>query len=203
MSSRDGQTFKRWSEAVIPITAPEDRDTNRSNYMAWGVVQLPHSDRELSVYATEAYYQGPDSRIRRFTYRVDGFVSVKASGGVGRLLTKPLVFEGDRLQVNFATFDQGTLRAELQDAAGNPIPGFTLADSTAVSGDEIEQVLSWSGGADVGQLAGTPVRVLFELSDAELYSFHFRSVPEPSASRMGSLGMLLLLLMGAPRPVRR
>jgi len=180
MSSRDGQTFQRWNEALIPITAPEDRDGNRSNYMAWGLVQLPHSDRELSVYATEAYYEGPDSRIRRFTYRVDGFVSAGATGGVGQLLTKPPLFEGDRLQVNFATFGQGTLRAELQDAAGNPIPGFTLADSQALSGDEIEQVLSWSGDTNVGQLAGTPVRILFELHDADLYSFHFSPVPEPS-----------------------
>ena len=73
---------------------------------------------------------------------VDGFVSVNASGGIGELLTKPFVFEGDRLEVNFATFDQGTLRAELQDADGNAVPGFTLADAEPVSGDEIEQVLS-------------------------------------------------------------
>ena len=179
MSSRDGETFARWDEALIPITAPEDRDQNRSNYMAWGLVELPHSDRELSVYATEAYYSGPDSRIRRFTYRTDGFVSVKADGGVGELLTKPLVFEGDWLEVNFATFDQGYLLAELQDADGNPIPGFTLADAQPVSGDEIEQMLSWSGGWDVSELAGSPVRLRFELHNADLYSFRF--VPEPSS----------------------
>ena len=68
MSSRNGATFDRWQEALIPITAPEDRDGNRSNYMAWGLVQLPHSDRELSVYATEACYEVPDGRLRRFTY---------------------------------------------------------------------------------------------------------------------------------------
>jgi len=173
MSSRNGVTFDRWQEALIPITAPEDRDRNRSNYMAWGLVELPHSDRELSVYATEAYYEGPDSRIRRFTYRVDGFVSVNASGGIGELLTKPFVFEGDQLEVNFATFDQGTLRAELQDADGNAIPGFTLADAEPVSGDKIEQVLSWSGGWDVSALAGAPVRLRFELNDADLYAFQF------------------------------
>src|SRR5690606_18993266 len=55
MSSRDGRTFHRWTEPVIPFTAPEDRDGNRSNYMAWGLVQLPGAERELSVYATEAY----------------------------------------------------------------------------------------------------------------------------------------------------
>ena len=29
MSSRNGVTFERWQEALIPITAPEDRDRNR------------------------------------------------------------------------------------------------------------------------------------------------------------------------------
>jgi len=90
------------------------------------------------------------------------------------LLTKPLAFAGDRLQVNFATTGAGTLRAELQDAEGNPLPGFTLADSQPAAGDEIAQVLSWTGGPDVGPLAGTPVRILFELDEADLYSFQFQ-----------------------------
>ena len=88
MSSRDGVLFDRWQEPLIPITAPEDRDGNRSNYMAWGLVPTGDDGRELSVYATEAYYAGPDSRIRRFTYRTDGFVSAKASGGIGELVTR-------------------------------------------------------------------------------------------------------------------
>ncbi len=183
MSSRDGVTFNRWDEAIIPITAPEDRDGIRSNYMAWGLVQLPHSDRELSVYATEAYWEGPDSRIRRFTYRVDGFVSVNSTGGAGQLLTKPLIFEGDTMHVNFATFDQGTLRAELQDMGGNPIPGYTLNDFQPLSGDEIDQVMTWNGSADVGQFARTPVRILYELENADLYSFQFTGPPQPTIGR--------------------
>ena len=78
MSSRDGVLFRRWPAALIPITAPQDRDGNRSNYMTWGLLELPGRPNELSVYATEAYYAGPGSRVRRFTFRTDGFVSVHA-----------------------------------------------------------------------------------------------------------------------------
>jgi hypothetical protein len=173
MTSRDGRTFRRWPEALIPITAPEDRDGNRSNYMTWGLVRLPHSDRELSVYATEAYYTGPDSRVRRFTYRVDGFVSVRASASGGRVVSKPLVFSGRKLVVNFAAKEQGSLRIELQDAEGKPIPGFTLADCVALDGDEIDKTVAWKGGADVGALAGKPVRLQFDLKSADLFSFRF------------------------------
>ena len=173
MTSRDGRTFHRWPEALIPITAPEDRDGNRSNYMTWGQVQLPGNDKEYSIYATEAYYTGPDSRVRRFTYRVDGFVSVRAGVGGGELVTKLLVFSGGKLAVNFVTREGGSVRVELQDADGRPIERFTLADSTAIRGDAIDQPVAWKNGDDVGALAGKPIRLRFELNNADLFSFRF------------------------------
>ena len=54
MSSRDGLNFRRFNDAVIPETAPQDRSGNRSNYMTWGLLSLPGKPDELSVYATEA-----------------------------------------------------------------------------------------------------------------------------------------------------
>ena len=187
MTSRDGETFDRWDEALIPITAPEDRDGNRSNYMAWGLVQLPYSDRELSVYATEAYYEGPDSRIRRFTYRVDGFVSVQSTGP-GEVLTKPLLFEGNRLRINYAAFNGGSLEVELQDADGVAIPGFTYADFEALTGDEVDCTLSWGDQSDVGALEGTPVRIRLRLNNADLYSFQFFTFLEGDLNGDGIVG---------------
>lgn len=173
MTSRDGRNFRRWPEALIPITAPEDRDGNRSNYMTWGLVQLPHSDCELSVYATEAYYTGPDSRVRRFTYRVDGFVSVRASADGGRVVSKPLVFTGRKLVVNFTAQEHGSLRVELQDGAGNPIPGFSLGDCPPLVGDQIDATVAWRPGADLAPLAGKAIRLQFDLKNADLFSFRF------------------------------
>jgi hypothetical protein len=173
MTSRDGRTFHRWTEALIPVTAPEDRAGNRSNYMAWGLVKLPGADKEYSVYATEAYYTGPSSRLRRFTYRVDGFVSARASAQGGQLRTRPLRFAGDRLAINYATLPQGQVRVAIEDAAGEPLEGFRLADCPAIRGDAIEHTVAWKGGTSVGRLAGRPVRLRFELRDADLFSFRF------------------------------
>jgi hypothetical protein len=174
MSSRDGRTFHRWTEALIPVTAPQNRDGNRSNYMTWGLVQLPGADKEFSLYATEAYYTGPSSRVRRFTCRVDGFVSVQASAAGGELVTRPLRFAGTKLALNFTTTDQGRIRVELQDAAGQTLPGFSLADCQAISGDAIEQAVSWQTRTDTSALAGKPIRLRFELQNADLYSLRFR-----------------------------
>lgn len=173
MTSRDGCTFRRWPEALIPVTAPENRDGNRSNYMTWGMVKLPGNDNEYSVYATEAYYTGPDSRVRRFTYRFDGFVSVQASAAGGQLITKPLRFAGIKLTINAATTAEGRIRVEIQDTTGQAIDGFALADCQPFSGDAIEHPVTWIGGADIGSLAGQPVRLRFECQDADLYSLRF------------------------------
>lgn len=170
MSGRDGVRFRRWNEALIPITAPKDRDGNRSNYMTWGLLPLPGNDRELSVYATEAYYTGPGSRVRRFTFRTDGFVSVRA-GGKGTLLTKPLTFTGSKLTLNIAS--QGSTRVELQNANGKPLRGFKLADCAHITGDSVEHAVRWKSGTDLGRLAGQPVRLHFELNNADLFALRF------------------------------
>jgi hypothetical protein len=68
---------------------------------------------------------GPHSRLRRFTYRLDGFVSVRASGLGGEVVTKPLTFSGSKLAINFATNVQGSVRVEIQEVEGRPINGLT------------------------------------------------------------------------------
>jgi len=177
MASRDGTVFHRFTEALIPTSAPQDRDGNRSNYMTWGLVQLPgrdrDRDRELSVYATEAYYSGPGGRIRRFVYRLDGFAALHAGPDGGEAITRPVRFQGRKLVVNFRTSGAGNVRVELRDAAGTPLPGFALSDSRALRGDEITATLAWARGSDLGQLAGQPVTIRFFLEDADVFSFRF------------------------------
>lgn len=174
MSSRDGVNFHRWNEPVIPRTAPADRDGNRSNYMANGLLRLPGNDREYSVYGTEAYYTGPDSRLRRFTYRVDGFVSAHANGEGGTLVTKPLTFNGKQLVINFATGEGGSVQVELLQPDGTPIAGYDLASATTLTGDEIEQSVTWKEKDNVAEHAGKPVKVRFHLKNADVYSMRFR-----------------------------
>jgi hypothetical protein len=63
---------------------------------AWGIVEtrpaIPGTPNELSVYSTEGYYQGEFCQIRRYSLRLDGFVSLSAPMSGGEIVTKPLVF---------------------------------------------------------------------------------------------------------------
>jgi hypothetical protein len=178
MSSRDGVTFKRWGEAFIrPGLRPRDNWMYGDNYQSWGVVEteseLPGAPAELSFYATEGYCRGESTTFRRYTLRLDGFVSVQAPMSGGEFITKPLLFEGSRLVLNFSTSAAGSVGIEIQDIGGQPIRGFSLSDCVELIGDEIERVVSWKNGRDVSQLAGQPVRLRFVMKDADLYALHF------------------------------
>lgn len=174
MISRDGVHFKRYDDAVIPETAPADRGGNRSNYMAWGILSLPGKPDELSVYATEAYYGPVPGRVRRFVYRLDGFVSLRADASGGEVLTRPFTFDGSTLILNYSANQNGSLRVGMLDQAGNEIPGFTVADCFPLTGDSVDVAVKWKGGPKIESLAGEPVRARFFLESADLYSIQFR-----------------------------
>jgi hypothetical protein len=178
MSSRDGVTFARWAEAFIRPGLISEKWHNRSNYIWWGLVEtasaLPGEGRELSLYTNERYYyEGQGAKTRRYTCRVDGFVSLHASHEGGEVLTRPLTFEGDILAINFSTSAAGGLRVQIEDSDGGVRPGFAFADCPEVYGDSIERTVQWQGGNNVGTLAGQPVRVRFSLRDGDLYAFGF------------------------------
>lgn len=179
MASRDGVTFHRWDEVYI---RPGLRTANNwvygDNYQNWGIVEtdavMEDAPRELSVYATESYWTGTSNAVRRFTSRVDGFASMHAPLSGGEFTTKPLVFDGGQLLLNFSTSAAGVIHIEIQSADGTPIPGFTLDDAPEIFGDTLERVMPWKEGSDLASLAGTPVRLRFVMKDADLYSFQFR-----------------------------
>jgi hypothetical protein len=171
MVSRDGTTFQRYPKAIIPITAPADRDGNRSNYAAWGLTQLPDHPSEWSLYAKEAYYAGSGSRIRRFSYGANRLVALTADSTGGDAVTRPITVSGNKLLVNYRTSDRGALRIELLSADGQPISGFSAAQCKPLIGDSLEAAVEWNSGATIETLVGKPFRLRFVLEDAELFAF--------------------------------
>ena len=99
--------------------------------------------------------------------RLDGFVSLDAAGE-GSLVTKPFLFTGAGLSVNVAA--RGELRAELLDPqTGEPMPGFTAGDCSALTGDLLSGPIRWRERARPETDAQVQVR--FHLRDASLYAF--------------------------------
>jgi hypothetical protein len=67
----------------------------------------------------------------------------------------------------------GSVQVEIQDAAGNPLPGFRLADCQPLVGDQIAGTVGWQGAPDLGALAEQPVRLRFVMTECDLYSLRF------------------------------
>jgi hypothetical protein len=171
MSTRGGNQYDRsFMDGFIRPGVGLENWVSRTNYPALGVV--PTGNAEMSIYANQNYGQ-PTAHLRRYSLRTDGFVAVNAPYDGGELLTKPLVFSGKELTLNFATSAAGSVQVEIQDAAGSPHAGFTLADSQETIGNELDRVIHWKSGTDVSALAGKPVRLRFVLKDADVYSLRF------------------------------
>ena len=178
MSSRDGLRFKRWNEAFLrPGIERQGTWQYGQQYIAWHAVEtkskLPGAPNELSLYAGESYWTDDSSALRRYTLRLDGFVSVSASMSGGELLTKPLTFTGNELRLNFSSSAAGGIQVEIQDLDASALPNFTLADCQPVFGDALDRTVTWRAGANVGSFAGRPVRLRFRLIDADLFAFRF------------------------------
>jgi hypothetical protein len=180
MSSRDDRSFHRWQEAIIRPGQNKEKWYNRSNYIWLGIVEtnssIPTAGTELSIYSNEGYYKGQGTQTRRYTYRTDGFVSIHASFNGGQVITKPIIFEGDMLLMNYSTSAAGSLRVEIQDQNHNPLEGCTLSDCPPIYGDEIEGIIRWKD-SDISKLAGKPCRLRFILQDADIYAMGFRKKP--------------------------
>jgi N-acetylneuraminic acid mutarotase len=182
MSSRGGDRYERtFMEAwLLPGTGLRNW-VSRSNYPAYGIV--PTGPAEMSLYVSRHNAQ-ESVHLARYTLRTDGFVSVRAGYQGGEMLTRPLMFAGSTLGINFATSAAGWLRIEIQDAAGKPIPGFSLADCPEIIGDEIDRVVAWKGGSDVGRLAGQPIRLRVVMKEADLYALGFQPATPQSRTEL-------------------
>ena len=172
-TTRGGTRYDRtFLESFVRPGPGPNNWASRTNYPVLNVVQT--SPAEMSFYVNRDYAQ-PTAHITRYTLRLDGFSSVHAPYAGGEMLTRPLIFSGKELEINYATSAAGGIRVELQDASGKPVPGFTLADSQEIIGDHIARVVTWKSGSSVAALAGKPARLRFVMKDADLYSIRFRN----------------------------
>lgn len=159
MSSRAGsERYDRlFTEAFIRPGLDPQRWTNRANFVANNVIQT--GPEELSI-----YHRSGD----RFTLRLDGFVSIHSGSEEGTLETKPIIYNGSELILNYSTSAMGFVQVEILSAEGR-----VLAVSDPLVGDDIDQTVVWKNGADIGGHAGETVRLRFTLREADLYSFQF------------------------------
>lgn len=167
MSSRDGLHWDRtFMEAWVRPGLDQQNWTHRNCTPAPGIVETgPH---EWSMYIAE-HYGWSDNRLRRIAVRPHGFASVSAGYAGGELLTRPLIFGGETLHLNYSTSATGAVRVEVQDESGKVVEGYGFDDMDPLYGDELDAAVAWKGG-ELGALAGRALRLRFALKDADLFA---------------------------------
>lgn len=183
--SRDGVHWT-WPERVpfIPLGQAGEFDTG-SLYIGQGMIRkgnelwqyysgapLRHHEAELEnlVKPANARFFG------RVVSRVDGFVSVDAgTAATGGFVTPPLTFTGNILKLNLVVRPGGSLRVGLRDENDRIIPGYDIADCPPIGGgtDDVDLLVRWTSGGEIGTRALKPTKLCFELKDASLYAFRF------------------------------
>ena len=178
ITSRDGKNFRQSNDVFLPPGLRSRHNWSYGdNYIAWHVVETESTKddmpSELSLYATESYFTGHDSRLRRYSLRIDGFGSLHAKLAEGQFTTKPIVFTGNELSLNVATSAAGMVRVEICEPDGSAIPGFTLADCDPIYGDSLDRRVSWHDDKSLAPLIGKPVVLRFVMREADVYSLVF------------------------------
>ncbi|MDO6436673.1 hypothetical protein Q4534_04620 [Cyclobacterium sp. 1_MG-2023] len=171
MSSRGGGAYQRqFMESFIKPGIGLQNWVSRSNYPALNIVQT--GPTEMSVYVNQDYAQ-PTAHLRRYSMRLDGFASLSTGFNGGELITKPFIFEGGTLELNYSTSAAGEILIELLDEGGNKLPGYSMEECQPIIGNEISRTVYWNKSKDLTKLAGKPVKMRIYLKDADIYSFKF------------------------------
>ena len=187
--SRDGLHWMRYDRRpFIPRGLPGDPDAGMTGgtnffvrqgnylYQYYGGWPWTHGGFRL---LSPAERRNRKNWGRRFigvvVHRLDGFVSADAPQEGGYLITPPLVFRGHCLELNINVSALGGASVEIQDAAGKPIPGYSLADCDRILMNDVGHVVRWRGNSDVSRLAGEPIRLKIAMRAAKLHAFQFVS----------------------------
>lgn len=117
---------------------------------------------------TDTYFAGA---VGLATLRKDGFASLAAGFDGGRVTTRPIRFEGERLLINAQANHFARVCVEVLDEAGGVLPGFSADDCLPMTTNEVAFPIRWRDHADLGQLIGRSVQLRFYLSNAQLYAY--------------------------------
>ena len=163
--SRAGGRFIRPGNGTAWIKPGPDPDRweNRSNYLAYNIVQT--SPEEMSLYHARSGV--------RYSLRTDGFISLSAGAERGEWVSRVIKYDGGLLEFNVATSAGGSFQVELQDPDGKPLPGYALNEHRLFFGDRITYVPEWKFDRETQLKPGTLLRIRCVMKDCDLYSFCF------------------------------
>jgi len=106
------------------------------------------------------------SKLRR-----DGFASLNAGETPGRVVTRPLTFEGKSLFVNAEVASGGWVKAAVLSRDSKPLAEYGPADANPLREGTTKGQLTWAAKKQLTAPGEDHHRIVFQLKNAKLYSF--------------------------------
>jgi hypothetical protein len=103
--------------------------------------------------------------VRRFEYRVDGFVALRGGANGGAVTTKPLRCKGRQLLLNYVVRAGGTMILEVLNESGQ-----VVGKSKPLIGDAIDAPVAWEVEPEFSQGV---IQLRFTLKNADVFSLRF------------------------------
>jgi len=180
--SRDGVHWKRYQRPTyVGIGVHEDINVHQA-YLAQGMVRRGNEIWQY-YYGTSEYHSAwvednKNQAVFRVVQRLDGFVSADAPyDREAVIITRPLIFEGNRLQLNIDTDATGYCRVGILQDNNTYFPGYSLNDCIFINGDFVATDVEWLGkGKDVSELTGKVVQLVFRIRAARLFAMQFTNI---------------------------
>ena len=176
--SRDGRQFTRVQPRDPFIAEGNVGSWDRFNIAVGDLPPVEVNDELWFYYSGRTYrhspYKGKDSgpnsgAIGLAKIKRGRFLALEASFDGGKMITKPLSFTGTNLFINGNT-SYGSIEVSLLDESGKLINSF----QSSVSGQNSVEIPLRFGEAGLADLAGHPVKIQFDISNARLYGFCIR-----------------------------
>jgi hypothetical protein len=178
-ASRD---LRHWSRASREPVIPLGKAGAWDDGTVYTATTMQVTEKEISIYygAMNLAHGGDQgarkqiAQIAKATWRRDGFISLHNEGNdEGIITTKPFIFSGNKLQVNAKLFPQGTVKVEILDASGRPVPEYSVHEAIPVKGDQYAATVQWKNASNISKLQGKEIRLRFYVKGGDLYSYWF------------------------------
>ncbi len=180
MTSRNGEDWTRYTSAFMsPGLEHEHNWIYGDTELAYGLIDSGQGTYYL--YSTD-YTLSHDfpKKLARYEIRKDGFACMAADAAERVIVTKPLIFTGSNLHLNFETSAAGSIYVEVLTPEGEPLSPV----SVEVYGNSIDRSVCFATGPNIDEtttapttdfaaFAGQPVCLRFKLREAKLYSLWF------------------------------
>ena len=171
MSSRDGVNWYVFREAWVRPGLDALNWTDRSQMVAAGIIDRGN---HYDLYISE-HFRTDSNRLRRVEVERNRFSSLHADHNGGYVISKPMIFKGEDLYLNYSTSAMGGIKVSIiEPETQEEIVNLGFSDMEEIYGDSLDEKVVWKNEGLLKRIQGKAICIKFHLRDADIYSIQFR-----------------------------